>query len=392
MTTLQERPLYLGLMAIPTAVGSVLGPTIGGLFTSLVTWRWLGWINLPLIGISFISIICFLRLRSPPQISLGAKLKKVDWIGSFLFTAGSVLFVLPLSWAGNLYEWSSFRTIVPLFIGVAILIAFAVFERYPQMPVMPYRIFRSRTAWSTLIGVFFHGMSLYSLLQWFPLMYQAIMLESVLESAVSLLPTSVISVLAAVAGVTIVGMAKTGYRWSIRVSWVLTVLGTALLVIFDTDSDQATSRGLPVIWGAGIGLLLRLLVLPLQASVPHVDDTGLVVGMLLTYRLLGGLIGLAICSTIFGSVFSAAIAEVGELPEALSILRHPNEAIEFIPKLSSLDLPEETLLIARQAYLDAIRAIIYTMTGFSGLGLLSSFFTADFDLKQTEMSQQSWGS
>ncbi|KAI0104838.1 major facilitator superfamily domain-containing protein [Nemania sp. FL0031] len=388
MTTLQERSLYLGLMAIPTAVGSVLGPTVGGLFSSLVTWRWLGWINLPLLGISSTLVVFFLRLRAPPQTSLPSKLGGLDWTGTSFFTAGSVLFILPLSWAGNLYPWSSFRTLLPLLLGAAIFVIFAVYERKPPSPVMPYRIFHSRTPISTLAGVFFHGMSLYSLLMWLPLLYQSVALETVLQSAVTLLPTSFVSVLSAVAGVTIVGIANIGYRWSIRLSWVLTVAGTGVLILLDTSSSAAFRHGLPVIWGAGIGLLLRLLVLPLQASVLKVDDTGLAIGILLTFRLFGGLVGLAICSTVFSSIFSQSIARIELLPEALSVLENPNDAIAFIPRLRSVDVPNATLLAVRDAYLSAVRAILYTMTAFSGLGLLSSFFTLDLDLQKTEMGQQ----
>jgi hypothetical protein len=388
MTTLQERPLYLGLVAIPTAIGSVLGPTVGGLFSSLVTWRWLGWINLPLLAISSTLVIFFLRLRAPPQTSLSSKLGNLDWTGTSFFTAGSVLFILPLSWAGNLYPWGSFRTLLPLLLGAAALIAFAVYERRPSLPVMPYRIFHSRTAVSALVGVFFHGMSLYSLLQWLPLLYQAVTLETVLQSAITLLPTSAVSVLSAVAGVTIVGVANIGYRWSIRLSWIFTVAGTGILVLLDTSSSANFRRGLPIIWGSGIGLLLRLLVLPLQASVLQVDDTSLAIGILLTFRLLGGLVGLSICSTIFSSIFSQSIAKIESLPEVLSVLKNPNEAIAFIPMLRNIDLSDETLMAAREAYLNAIRAILYTMTGFSGLGLISSFFTRDLDLHKTEMGQQ----
>jgi hypothetical protein len=172
---------------------------------------------------------------------------------------------------------------------------------------MPHRIFKSKTASATLIGVFLHGLSLYSLLQWLPLLYQSVMAKTVLQSAVALLPTSIVSVVAAVAGVAVVGLANIGYLWSIRISWILTAVGSGVLVLLDTESSVSFSYGLPVIWAAGIGLLLRLLFLPLQASVVRVDDTGVAIGMLLTFRLLGELIGLAICSTTFSSYFSRAI-------------------------------------------------------------------------------------
>lgn len=77
-----------------------------------------------------------------------------------LFAVGSTLFALPLSWAGAMYPWSSWRTIVPLVIAVVVLVAFAIYEARTAEPVFPYRIFRSRTAQVTLIGGFIHGMVL----------------------------------------------------------------------------------------------------------------------------------------------------------------------------------------------------------------------------------------
>ena len=389
MTTLQERSLYLGLMAIPTALGSVLGPTIGGVFSSLVSWRWLGWINLPLLGISFPLTAFFLRLRSLNTSLSG--LCKLDWIGIPLFTTGIVLFALPLSWAGNLYAWGSFRTLLPLMLGVLILAVFVFYERRPSAPIMPYRIFNSKTAAATLAGVFLHGMSLYSLLQWLPLLYQAVMARTVLQSAVSLLPTSAVSVVAAIGGVTVVGVASIGYRWSIRVSWALTAAGSGMLVLLGSESSASFAYGLPIIWGAGIGLLLRLLFLPLQASVVRIDDTGLAIGILLTFRLLGGLVGLSICSTVFSSYFSRSLDSIGDLPDALQHLQDPEAAVAFIPLLRTLYIPHETLEPIIHAYLTSIRAIMYTMTGFAGLGFLISFMISDLTLEKTEMGQQQFG-
>lgn len=43
MTSLKERPMYLAIMALPIAVGSIMGPIIGALLCQFATWRWLGW-------------------------------------------------------------------------------------------------------------------------------------------------------------------------------------------------------------------------------------------------------------------------------------------------------------------------------------------------------------
>ncbi|VUC30987.1 unnamed protein product [Clonostachys rosea] len=387
MTTLQERSLYLGLLAIPTALGSVLGPTIGGLFSGLVTWRWLGWINLPLLGLSFPITVFFLRLRSLEKPRLSG-LRTLDWVGIALFSIGAVLVALPLSWAGSLYPWSSFRTLLPLLIGVAALFSFAFYEGKPVAPIMPHRLFKSRTATATLFGVFFHGVLLYSLLQWLPLLYQACMSKTVLQSAVLLIPGSAACVTAAVGGVTAIGLAKTGYKWTIGISWVLITIGTGILVLFDSNSSDSMLYGLPVIWAVGIGVLLRLLYLPLQASLTHVDDTGLAIGVLLTVRLLGGLLGLSICSTVFSSYFMRSIEALGSLPSSLDHLKDPEAAVAFIPQMRTLVLPDDVVLPITQAYLTSIRAAIYTMTGFGGLGLLTTFLISDLSYQSTERGQQ----
>lgn len=161
-----------------------------------------------------------------------------------------------------------------------------------------------------------------------------------------------------------------------------------MLVLLGSESSASFAYGLPIIWGAGIGLLLRLLFLPLQASVVRIDDTGLAIGILLTFRLLGGLVGLSICSTVFSSYFSRSLDSIGDLPDALQHLQDPEAAVAFIPLLRTLYIPHETLEPIIHAYLTSIRAIMYTMTGFAGLGFLSSFMISDLTLEKTEMGQQ----
>jgi hypothetical protein len=73
------------------------------------------------------------------------------------------------------------------------------------------------------------------------------MAKTVLQSAVFLLPTSAMSVVSAVGGVTVVGLANIGYRWSIRIAWAFTAAGTGILVLLDADSTASIAYGLPVV-------------------------------------------------------------------------------------------------------------------------------------------------
>ncbi|KAI1097502.1 MFS general substrate transporter [Jackrogersella minutella] len=388
MTTLKERPLYLGIMALPIAIGSILGPTVGALFSDFATWRWIGWVNLPLLGVSCPLLVIFLRLR-PLESSIQDKVKRLDWGGMVIFTIGCTVFVLPLSWADALYPWDSYQTILPLLLGFAILVGFAIYENKPEAPVVPLRLLRSRTAVVTLCGAFVHGMTLYTLLQYLPLFYEAVMLATRIGSAVSLLPTSVASVVGALASVTAIGKAGLGFKQRIWLCWGLVTLGTGLLLLLDGSSSAAMRGGVPVVWGLGIGALLRLLHLPMQASVPSVDDTGHAIALLLTFRCLGGLVGLAVGSTVFSSVFARAAAAAAELPGTpLGALADGHAAIAFIPTLRTLDLPADVLAPVLLAYLSAMRAVFYVMIAFSALGLLTSLLTEELTLQKTDRGRQ----
>ncbi|KAF7894973.1 hypothetical protein EAF00_006787 [Botryotinia globosa] len=380
ITTLKERSFYLGLMAIPNAVGNILRPSIGAIFSNYASWRWIGWVNLPILGISAPLIVFFLHLR-PVELDeiFSANLKKLDWIGMMLAVTGITIFVLPLRWAGSLFPWKSWQTLLPILLGAALLVIFVVYEAKPNMPILPHRLFHSRTANMTLAVAFVHGMLLISLLQYLPLFCQAMELETAIRSAVSLLPTVIISVVFAAISMMMVSVVG-GYVWIIRFDWVIIVLRTRLPALFDVESSPSPLFGLPILWGMGVSLL-RLLLLPIQASVKNIDDTGLAIGLFLTIRMFGGLIGLTVASTIFNSVFSASIASI-ELTGSLPQIHNPSKAVFFIPELRSLEISPKVLDAVLRVYLGCFKTISYMMAGFGGLSLITSLLTQGLDLEQ----------
>ncbi|RAO73577.1 uncharacterized protein BHQ10_009589 [Talaromyces amestolkiae] len=388
ITTLKERPLYLGLMSVPMAIGSALGPILGAVFSEYATWRWIGWINLPIIAVSAPLAVFFLHLK-PIEKSMWSRLASLDWIGLVLFAIGITIFALPLSWGGAMYPWSSWRTIVPLVIGIVVLAVFTVYEARPAQPVFPYRIFRSRTAVVTLIGSFIHGMVLYTLLFYMPLFFESVFLEAPLGSAVSTLP--LLCMVTAFSGLAawMVEYVR-HYRWEIWLGWVLLTVGTGLFAIWDIHSSLAMKATFQVIAGIGIGSLFTVLPMPMQASAPTAEDQGLAVGVLVSFRLFGALVGLSIGSTAFSSTFRHGIAGLGSsLPEAVAILKDPNQAIGFIPYLRQLQsISPEDLYAVRSVYRDSMQTIWYILTGFSGFGFLTSLLTASLTLETEELSRQ----
>ncbi|KAH8899581.1 MFS general substrate transporter [Thozetella sp. PMI_491] len=386
ITTLKERPLYLGLIGIPIATGSILGPIVGGLFAQFAGWRWIGWVNLPFVGSAMVMTFLFLHLR-PIDMSFKAKLRRIDWGGMLLFAVGASALSLPLSWANSLYPWSSWKTILPFVIGVATLVVFAFYERKPQAPVLPHRVFGTATATAALIGGFLHGIIMYTMLLYLPLFFQAVFLQEPLISAKSILPVCCLTVGFSVISPIAVEITRR-YRSQLLFGWLLMTLSLGLHCMIDASSSLAMAFGFQVILGAGVGIVFTATAIPLQASVKHVDDTGLAAGILIVVRLFGALVGLAVGSAIFNSVFEKTIGTVNPFPAAIEILKDPSQAIMFIPNLRALDLSPETMRSIVEAYRVPFRGIWIFLTCLSGAGLAASLFLKELNLENEELGRQ----
>lgn len=386
ITSLKERPLYLGLFALPMAGGAVCGPLIGAAFSEYVDWRWIGWVNLPFAAVGAALTFFFLRLRKM-EGGVRQKLKRVDWLGICVFAVGSTAFTLPLSWAGGMYSWGSWRTLLPLIVGLVVLAGFAVYERRPVEPVFPYRIFENRTAVVSILGGTIHGMILYSSTFYAPLFFQAVMLDAPVESAIAILPAGASVIGFSVVSAIVVEVIRK-YRWMIIIAWICGTSGVGLWAIWGPSSAVALTAGLQVIFGVGIGTLFTVLTIPMQASVRDVDDSGIAAGTLVSFRLFGGLVGLAICAGVFNDVFGRSIAAIEELPPSLVGLKDIREAIALIPALNAADIKPAELAQIIEAYRKGFMAVFLTLSGTGVIGFFTSLLTKEISLEKEDLGRQ----
>jgi MFS family permease len=171
---LRERGKWFSFFGAMWSIGTVAGPLLGGGFSQNVTWRWVFWINLPFLGLGAILITVFLKLNQRHGNFL-AKLKEVDWLGMILFLGSTTGFLIPITWGGVQYPWDSWRTLVPLIVSAAGLVAFVVYQEYfAPHPLIRTSIFKSKSAAILYLTTTIHGVILWAVLYYLPCKFEPI--------------------------------------------------------------------------------------------------------------------------------------------------------------------------------------------------------------------------
>lgn len=172
------------------------------------TFRWIFWLNLPIVGIGFVGVMVFLHLERSKE-SLRQKLNRIDYVGSVLFVASTTSFLIPLTWGGIMYEWSSWHTLVPLLLGIAGLVLFCIYEAFfANVFLLPLEILRSPTTSICYFITFIHGAILWSIVYYIAIYFMGVLQYSPVISGVAGLPQT----LTVVPSAMVVGfvVAKTG--------------------------------------------------------------------------------------------------------------------------------------------------------------------------------------
>ncbi|KAH8690754.1 major facilitator superfamily domain-containing protein [Talaromyces proteolyticus] len=380
---LRLRGQYFGILSAMWSIGSVTGPILGGGFSQNVTWRWIFYINFPFIGVGAIFVLLFLRLNIIPT-SLAQKLRRIDYIGTVVFVGSISSFLIPLTWGGVLYSWSSWRTLVPLLIGVAGLSIFAIHQaRFATDPIIPPTIFRNRTATIAFIGSILQGLVLWCALYYLPLYYETVKEYSPILSGVALFPqTFTVAPSAVVVGILITTFGS--YRWAIWAGWALSTLGLGLMCYIKVDTSVPAWIFLNLVSGLGLGFLFPSLAFAVQASATN-ENLAIAVAMFSFFRALGQAIGVAIGGVVFQNQMHKNLLSYPELaPMADAYSQDAAGLVQVIKAMS----PGETKSDLKAAYTDSLRIVWAVCCAVCGVALLLSLFIQHYDLDQALKTEQ----
>jgi EmrB/QacA subfamily drug resistance transporter len=304
-----ERARAMGVYGFVCAGGGSVGVLLGGVLTTLLDWRWIFLVNLP-IGI-VVALLCR-ALIAPGQRDAA---RRLDSAGALLVTVALLVAVYAVVNA-NEAGWTSARTLGLLLAALALGALFIAVERRVAQPLMPLGLFAHRNlAVANISGVLWAA----AMFAWFfmsALYLQLVLGYTPMQVGLSFLPGNLI-----MAFMSLGASARLVVRWGIRgpfaVGLLIAACGLGLFARAPVEGSFLVDVfPAMVLLGIGAGIAFNPMMLAAMNDVAP-QDAGLASGLVNTSFMMGGALGLAVLASVAAA--RTAEAQAGGAIEAVAL-------------------------------------------------------------------------
>jgi EmrB/QacA subfamily drug resistance transporter len=302
-----DRQRAMAVLAGAMMLGLPLGPILGGYLLQHFWWGSVFLVNIPLVVVAVLAAAVLV-----PE-SRGDLAPRVDVGGVVLSSAGLVGVTYGVIAAGE-QHWTATSAVVALAAGAALLAAFVVWEQRCRYPLVDLGLFRSsRFAWGVSF-VTLIGFSMFGLMFFLPLYFQAVQGSDTLRAGLKLLPM--------IAGV-FVGTGVAGRVRPLVGRHAMPAGGLALIaggLLIGATSPQTTGYGFTACWlvvlGLGLGLAMTRTMTTTLDALPAAQS-GVGSALVQTMRQVGGALGVALLGALANSGYRRGL-DVGGVPTAVA--------------------------------------------------------------------------
>jgi EmrB/QacA subfamily drug resistance transporter len=279
-------------MGMIVSVGSlflILGPLIGGYLTEAFSWHWIFWINLPIAATGLWMILAFLPTPKPG-------VEKIDLLGFIFFAIGSSSLVLFFMQAAD-WGWTSTKALICVVMALIALFLLMKREKKTAHPFLDLTLFKRPVYTAINISV--------AITQFIMMItvFQTIYFQEILEytpfqtGLIVFVSSCPVFFMAPIAGFL---SDRLSPKWPIALGYLSLIFSFFWLAFFSTPSLSGLLAAL-IAFGVGIPLIFTPSYSSAISSVPP-GKTGVAIGMILTLRMLGGAMGLALINLFVSTV------------------------------------------------------------------------------------------
>jgi EmrB/QacA subfamily drug resistance transporter len=245
----------MSMISLPVVVVPILGPVLGGVIINWLSWRWLFYVNVPIV-VTGLALAWRGLPRDEKPVPTAAPAPRLDVLGLALVSPGLAAVLYGLAQVGAQGRLGTPQVIVPLVAGVVAVALFVVRTLRldpagPVEPVIDLRLFRVRSFSGSSALLFVYGLSLFGAMLLLPLYYQQVRGTSVLAAGLLLAPQGVGSLLPRVFAGRLTD--KIGPRPVVLAGTALAALGTLPFALAGTHTSEVLLSLALVVRGAGLG-------------------------------------------------------------------------------------------------------------------------------------------
>ncbi|KAH0545434.1 hypothetical protein FGG08_000435 [Glutinoglossum americanum] len=369
---LRQRAKYMALIHVTWSFGSIAGPLIGGLIVLKASWRWLFYINFPILAASLVVTVWTVRFDME-RTTWREKLRRVDWLGGAIFVPSITAFLVAVTWGGWQYSWGSWQAVVPLLMGALGIVATFVYEKWGvKEPFIRPMVFQDRSTSSALACAFLQGMVLHGQLYYIPFFFESVKGYNSLLAGISIFPIAFTTIPAgALVGVLI---SRTGrFLWAVWGGFAVLTLGACLLIFLDSTIEAFNWILIFLVIGLGHGFLISPLNIAVQTSC-DTQDAPFAVSMFMFMRTLGTCVGIAMGSSVVQNSLAVQLSKAG-LPLGVA-----SDATAFILELWKMPVNSELHLKFVSAYAGSFHSLFEVAAGLVLLGGVISLLIEPYSI------------
>lgn len=297
--TVTERATVQGYVASVWGTASVLGPTLGGLFSQYAGWPWIFFVNVPL-GL----VAAWLLVRRFHE-HIEPRRHRLDWPGGTLLTIGLALVILATLEGGTAWAWDSWQSLGAFGVGIVALLIFARVEREADEPVLPPWLFSRRLLVTTTLVGFGVGVLLLGVTTYVPTFLEARLDLRPLASGLTLAPLLLgWPISASQAGRLYL---RFGFRRTVLIGGTVAVTGAVALAVVSARPSVPGIGGACFLLGLGLGLVATPSLIAAQSSVEWAER-GVVTGANMLARSAGSAVGVAVLGALVNGLMGGVAA------------------------------------------------------------------------------------